>query len=263
MTYPGGKNGPGVYQTLINQIPPHDVYCAPFLGHDAILRRKAFASRNIGVELDREVLDWWAEKEIPNLELYACDGIEWLRHQFGYYRHTGTGSQIGSTSRGCDARSSGERSQWFVYVDPPYPMATRSGAKLYTHEFTDNDHVELLKTLVVLPSVVRCMVSSYPNALYEAAFKVRGWRTMTYQSIDRRGNRRTEQLWMNYAEPPVLHDYQFAGRNKREREKLRRRCRNWVGGLRRMKPEHRNALLQAIETEFRPASTNWSALPEG
>lgn len=32
MTYKGGKAGAGVYQQIINQIPPHDVYIEPFLG---------------------------------------------------------------------------------------------------------------------------------------------------------------------------------------------------------------------------------------
>ena len=30
MTYPGGKGGAGVLQTIINQQPPHEVYIEPF-----------------------------------------------------------------------------------------------------------------------------------------------------------------------------------------------------------------------------------------
>ena len=30
--YPGGKSGSGVYQKLINLMPPHDVHIEPFLG---------------------------------------------------------------------------------------------------------------------------------------------------------------------------------------------------------------------------------------
>jgi DNA adenine methylase len=32
MGYPGGKSGAGVYQTIINLMPPHTVYIEPFLG---------------------------------------------------------------------------------------------------------------------------------------------------------------------------------------------------------------------------------------
>ena len=40
MTYPGGKNGAGVYQAIICQIPPHQVYVEPFLGSGAVMRLK-------------------------------------------------------------------------------------------------------------------------------------------------------------------------------------------------------------------------------
>jgi site-specific DNA-adenine methylase len=47
MTYPGGKNGSGVYQQIINQIPPHEIYVEPFLGGGAILRMKKPAAKSI------------------------------------------------------------------------------------------------------------------------------------------------------------------------------------------------------------------------
>ena len=59
MTYPGGKAGAGVYQTLINLMPPHDVYVEPFLGAGAILRMKRPAALNIGIDLDPEVIRAW------------------------------------------------------------------------------------------------------------------------------------------------------------------------------------------------------------
>lgn len=56
MTYPGGKSGAGVYQSLINLMPPHDVYIEPFLGGGAIMRLKRPARVNIGVDLDPDAL---------------------------------------------------------------------------------------------------------------------------------------------------------------------------------------------------------------
>ena len=40
MSYPGGKNGAGVYQAIINQMPPHQTYIEGFLGSGAVLRMK-------------------------------------------------------------------------------------------------------------------------------------------------------------------------------------------------------------------------------
>jgi DNA adenine methylase len=38
MPYPGGKGGAGVYQTIINGMPRHEVYVEPFLGGGAVGR---------------------------------------------------------------------------------------------------------------------------------------------------------------------------------------------------------------------------------
>jgi hypothetical protein len=57
LTYPGGKNGAGVYQKIINQMPPHQVYIEPFLGGAAIMRLKRPAPLNIGIDRDRGALD--------------------------------------------------------------------------------------------------------------------------------------------------------------------------------------------------------------
>ena len=50
MNYPGGKGG--VYQKLINLMPPHEVYIETYLGGGAVIRNKKPAKRNIGIEID-------------------------------------------------------------------------------------------------------------------------------------------------------------------------------------------------------------------
>ena len=73
MTYQGGKSGYGVYQKIINQIPPHEIYIEPFLGDGGIMRNKRLAVRNIGIDLDIDVIKVWQSKKniecktIPNL----------------------------------------------------------------------------------------------------------------------------------------------------------------------------------------------------
>ncbi len=59
MSYPGGKNGAGAYQRLINQMPPHNTYIEPFLGGGAIMRNKLPAKQNVGVEIDEKVFHSW------------------------------------------------------------------------------------------------------------------------------------------------------------------------------------------------------------
>jgi len=58
-SYNGGKNGSGVYQALINLIPPHDVFVTGFAGYCGVLANKAPAATNIIIDLDNDVLDKW------------------------------------------------------------------------------------------------------------------------------------------------------------------------------------------------------------
>jgi hypothetical protein len=92
MGHPGGKAGAGVYQRIINQIPPHDVYVEAFLGDGAILRRKKPARRNIGIESDPGTIAKFSGSDGgdagwsgPVPEIYQCCGIEWLKHTFGLH----------------------------------------------------------------------------------------------------------------------------------------------------------------------------------
>src|SRR5919198_4161482 len=66
MTYPGGKNAPGVYQTIINLMPPHEVYIEPFLGSGAIMRLKRQARLNIGIDSDPQAIAQWRAPIVGN-----------------------------------------------------------------------------------------------------------------------------------------------------------------------------------------------------
>jgi DNA adenine methylase len=68
MGYPGGKNGAGVYQTLINRMPPHTTYIEPFLGSGALMRLKRPARVNIGIDRDPAVIDQWQARIITSVE---------------------------------------------------------------------------------------------------------------------------------------------------------------------------------------------------
>jgi len=75
MAYPGGKNGAGVYQRIINLMPPHDTYVEPFLGGGAVMRLKRPATLNIGLDLDRALIRAWRaalDRPSPNLASAAA-----------------------------------------------------------------------------------------------------------------------------------------------------------------------------------------------
>lgn len=83
----------------------------------------------------------------------------------------------------------------FIYVDPPYVIGSRSGQqKQYKHEMTDDDHIKLLKTLVI--SKAKVMISGYENDIYNEHLK--GWNKDDLQQQAEYGGDRHEIIWYNY-----------------------------------------------------------------
>jgi DNA adenine methylase len=224
MAYKGGKGQDGVYHTIINQIPPHDVYIEGFYGGGSIMKYKKPAACSIAIDLDASVLRGVG---VPGALAVCGDAISWLKENF--YKFD---------------------SKTFIYLDPPYLKKDIDGSlvrswqgDIYKHEFsTVEQHRELLSVIVDAPCMVA--VSGYWSSLYESSLQ--GWRSINYQVGVQGGHARTEYLWMNYPEPVALHDYSFLGRNFREREKITRQKKRWRNRLLKMSSVQRYALLSSI-----------------
>jgi len=225
MTYPGGKGSPGVVQQIINQMPPHRVYIEPFLGSGVVFQTKRPAEINVGIDKDQNTINqfWDKNNSIPGCNVICGDAISILRSTIW-------------------------RGDEFVYCDPPYLFETRAGKRpLYTCEFGDaGQHKELLSLLKSLPCMVA--ISGYWSSLYNAILP--DWRTITYTTRTRGGRNVQEWLWMNYPEPVELHDYRFLGDNFRERERVSRIRKRWIGKMNRLQPLERYALFAAFD-EYR------------
>jgi len=230
MTYVGGKGAAGVYQQIINQIPPHDVYIECFYGSGTITRYIRRAPVSVAVDLDAQALRDFVP---PGVIAMNCDAISYLRRQLE------------------EGQLEGRRV--FIYADPPYLMETRASKRsLYTYEFGDvGRHEMLLDLLMSLPCMVA--LSGYWSSLYES--RLQGWRSISFNAQTRGGTTAREWLWMNYPEPVELHDYSFLGANFREREKITRQKRRWKARLLRMDRLQMYALLSSI-AELNDASAS-------
>lgn len=212
----GAKNGHGVWQQIISQMPPHSLYIEPFLGTGAVLLRKKPARASIAVDIDAAVIARF--KPPPGTIVIRGDGIQYLR------RRRWTGGEM-------------------VYCDPPYVMSARSCPRqYYAHEFSEADHERLLSVLLTIPSPV--ILSGYWSELY--AERLKAWRTVTFTTANRAGQKVIEWLWMNYPEPFDFHDTRYMGRNFRERERIKRKKLRWVGFIMRMSTFERAAILDAV-----------------
>ncbi|MFQ9923760.1 MAG: DNA adenine methylase [Beduini sp.] len=88
----------------------------------------------------------------------------------------------------------------FIYCDPPYVLSTRK-EHLYKHDMTDEQHIELLRTLKEHKGKV--LISCYNEEIYSK--ELAGWHKETIETAAERG-KRTECLYMNYLPQPSLFD---------------------------------------------------------
>lgn len=218
MNYPGGKGG--VYKRLISLMPPHEVYIETHLGGGSVIRNKRQSKRNIGIEINADILKKWEQEDQEGIELINTEALKYL----GNYNFTG---------------------KELVYSDPPYPRSTRKKRKrIYKYEYTEEQHISLLRFLKRLPCMV--MISSYESELYKD--ELGGWHTHSFQAATHNGLA-NEWVWMNYPPPVELHDYRFIGNTFRERERIKRKTTRWLSRLQSMPVLERQALLWAIDKE--------------
>lgn len=235
MSYSGGKAGSGVYQKVINLMPPHGTYIEAFLGAGAIMNAKRPAAFNVGIEISRDVQKMWSRCDIPNFRLES-DAIKYL-------------SDLCTEIDLMKSRFPDFGRDYLVYCDPPYLMEVRSHKRpIYKHEFhTAKEHTELLQILRRLPCYV--MISGYDSELYNRL--LHDWRKVQFAGVSR-GGPRTETVWLNFPEPAELHDYRFLGDDRRERQDIKRQKMRWLAKLDKMPSQRRYAMFSALE-EYRSA----------
>lgn len=226
--YFGGKGGSGVYQTIINQIPMHDVYREVFLGMGSIIRYKRPAKISYGVERHVPAATKFNQlfaPDIPNFRLINGDALQVL------------------SVWDCMPVAAGKTE--FMYVDPPYPLGTRTSNHRYNNELTDEEHIKLC---ALLRQCTDCgyliAISTYPNDIYKQ--ELAGWRAVPYTSTDSGGNIRDELLYCNYPEPEILHDPSYVGPNNDKRSDINKRIKRNINKLAQWEPNERLRLLSHV-----------------
>lgn len=284
MAYPGGKSGSGVYQAIINLMPPHEVYIEPFLGGGAIMRLKRPAPVNIGVDSNKDVIRLWRDSariagvaggiggiaDGRYLQARAA-GPAQLAMAAGAGKN-GDASRVAAVRAVCTKRVGARRpSKLAMPPGPSFEFHQGCGIEfLKSYPWQGNELVycdppyvrssrsdrdrlyrhemtdaEHEELLGVLATLpCRVMVSAYWSKLYASA--LRGWNNTTYTSNLRQHKTVPEWLWCNFSRPVELHDYRYLGSDYRERERIKKKVTRWTGKLAKMPVLERQALLAAI-----------------
>ncbi len=211
--YFGSKAASGLFQNIISMMPPHDTYIETHLGGGAVMKRKSAATHNIGIDIDPQALSSF-HCDYPVRLVNDC------AHRF-LADYDYTGSEL-------------------IYCDPPYLQETRTSHNRYRFEYTQADHVALLKLIQSLPCQV--IVSGYHSPLYDQFLS--GWNCLELQAMSR-GGVRTEKLWYNY-EIDRLHWASFAGKNFTDRQRIKRKTQRWANNYQALPQAERLAILAAL-----------------
>jgi DNA adenine methylase len=88
--------------------------------------------------------------------------------------------------------ASHDSAQTLFYLDPPYLESTRKGFGAYSHELSEQDHIELLDAAVNCKGAV--IISGYESPLYAKTLK--DWRRVERKALADGAKERTEVLWI-------------------------------------------------------------------
>jgi hypothetical protein len=212
-------------------MPPHDVYIETHVGGGNLLERKRPAASSIVVDADELVCARWST-------IAQSDAARSITVMHG---------DAAAFLRGFDF--AGRRV--LIYSDPPYVMATRRSGPRYRHEYTDEQHHELLTVLRQVPAAV--MLSGYRCPMYDAALT--RWHRIDYPTLTRGGTWALESCWLNFDPPAAeLHDYRYIGADFRERERIKRKRARWRRRFAALPALEREAMLKVLLELASPAT---------
>lgn len=211
--YFGSKATPGLYQNIIAIMPPHETYIESHLGGGTIMKKKPSAPRNIGIDRDAETIASFT-CDYP-VELHTECSHQFLRN-FAF-----TGKEL-------------------IYCDPPYLIETRRSPRRYRFDYTEEDHIELLKLLKSLPCQI--ILSGYPSSLYDEYLS--DWNNIELQVMSHSGPR-TEKIWYNYTIDRTFWPT-YAGRNFTHRQAIKRKAQRWGKNYEKLPREQRLAIMATL-----------------
>lgn len=216
--YPGQKNLQGVYQKIINHIPEYSAYYELFGGTAAIARLLPDnAPRTVYERSTKVYSDMAAAHQGSNIKWVNGDAFAFFHHY-------------------------ADNSNDFIFLDPPYLHSTRPHCtNLYQYELSDEQHIHLLESVKLFRSKIMLI---HPKCeLYDTMLA--DWYKV---EIKLRYHNKTsvECLYMNYPTPAKLHLDHYLGKNRTDRQRIKRKCERIVKKFKELPPQEMDYILTRL-----------------
>lgn len=218
--YTGNKQVHGLWQWIINRIPPYKIYYELFAGSAAIARNLPPMDPKVIVDYNAGIIDALMNciTRLSNAKIICADALQILS------------TVRAGTKSPTDA---------FVYMDPPYMFSCRlQNRRYYKNEMTDSQHRQLLSRVRTVK--FNCMISHPENKMYDKALK--GWTKEKYK-VSYHGTPVWECIYYNYPRPEVLHTYDFVGSDCWDRQRVKRKIERLARKLAELPALERNAVI--------------------
>lgn len=258
--YTGNKGMPGLWQFIVNRIPPHDLYYEMFAGSGTIARILP-GSQKILVDLNTETI-CALRKDLPAAQCVHADAIRILQsfstvapgtrsfRKLQSKRTVGTSEllqlQLKATvqARGnvpwpLQSEITVPDGKVMIYADPPYMISSLlSGKKLYKHILTDLQHKQFVIACSKLK--VNCMISHPENDMYDTYLQ--GWTKEKFK-VSYHGKIAEECIYYNYPRPEQLQTYNYVGEDCWDRQGVKRKIERLARKLAALPALERNAVI--------------------
>jgi site-specific DNA-adenine methylase len=133
----------------------------------------------------------------------------------------------------------------FVFADPPYLFDTRHNNNVYyNNELDNNDHVQLLMTILQLPcrvAIVHPICNLYDKMLFN-------WNYLDYKVRYHRKSS-LERIYYNYNSSINKFDYELQGSDSLDRQRIKRKALRFLNKFKNLPDVERKVILHFLKKE--------------
>lgn len=253
MKYVGNKNIDGVKQQIKSLIAPYDLFIELFAGSAAVSQFISAPPEKLWLnDLIPETVEHFVYTS-GGYKLTHLDAIDILQQisstPAGVYTEmtTGSGAQSKASTGSLYTDSSTRARGTLIFADPPYLPSTRPHSlDLYGFEPSDEWHVRFLEC--IQKCMHRIIIIHPVCQMYCDALK--DWNYIEVK-IRYRVKTSVERIWYNFPPPVEVVDYTAVGKNRTDRQRIKRQVNNIISKLETLPELQRNYVLKLVCENFK------------